>query len=170
VSVRRISLPPSSLSAYNGLTFHQDLKNSKWHVVNLSLEGFMPVHPKVAWKIKAAASVIAITVGLIFPLIFFAFSDPDRVKFSVVVSWFAIYFIPAALVISLKYRATLIVNAIVILAGFFLGTCVALIFYYPDEANLFPIAAVLWTIVAAIPVAFGSAIGFLIASIFYKQQ
>jgi uncharacterized membrane protein len=131
--------------------------------------GFMPANPEVAWKIKAAASCVAVTVGFIFPLIFFAFNDPDLVKFTAVVSWFAIYLIPTNLVISLKYRATSILNAIAMLAGIFIGTCVALIAYYPDKANLFPIAAALWTIAAVIPVAFGSAIGFLTARIFSRR-
>ena len=129
----------------------------------------MPANSKVAWKTKAAASVIAIAIGFIFPLIFFAFNDPDQVKFTVVVSWFAIYLIPTALVISLKYRARLILNAIVILAGIYIGTCVALIHFYPDKANLFPIAAALWTIVAAVPVAFASGIVFLIARTFFRR-
>jgi hypothetical protein len=131
---------------------------------------FVPAYPKVAWKVKAAASVISIAVGFIFPLIFFAFNDPDLVKFTAVVSWFTIYLVPTNLVISLKYRVTLILNAIVMLAGIFIGTCVALIVYYPDKANLFPIAAALWTIVAAIPVAFGNAVGFLIARILFRQK
>jgi len=129
----------------------------------------MPVNPEVNWKTKTAASVIAIAIGFIFPLIFFAFNDPDQVKFSAVVSWFAIYLIPTALLISIKYRATLILNAIAMLAGIFIGTCVAIIVFYPDKANLFPIAAAIWTIVAAIPVASGSAIGFLFTRIFYKR-
>ncbi len=130
----------------------------------------MPANPKVAWKTKAGASVVSIAVGFIFPLIFFAFNDPDQVKFSVVVIWFSICLIPSALVISIKYGRTPFLNAIVMLSGIFIGTCVAMIVFYMDRAGLFPIVAAIWTIVAVIPVAFGGAIGFLLARIFYRQQ
>ena len=130
----------------------------------------MSANPKAAWKTKASASVVSIAVGFLFPMIFFAFNDPDLVKFTAVVSWFTIYLVPTNLVISLKYRAILILTAIAMLAGIFIGTCVALIVYYPDKANLFPIAAALWTVVATIPVAFGSAIGFLIARILFRHR
>jgi hypothetical protein len=130
----------------------------------------MPANAKVAWKLKAAASVVAIVMGFIFPMVFFAFNDPDKVKFNAVVSWFAIYFIPTALFISMRHRATFYMNAIVTLAGVFVGTCVAIIYYYPDKANLFPIVAAIWTVVAAIPIACGSAIGFLLVRLFYRKQ
>ena len=130
----------------------------------------MPEDLKVTWKTKAAASVVSIAAGFIFPLIFFAFNDPDQVKFSAVVIWFSIYLIPAALIISIKYGETSLLNAIAILAGIFLGTCVAMIVFYMDRASLFPIVAAIWTIVAAIPVAFGSAIGFFLARMFYRKK
>jgi len=130
----------------------------------------MPADPGVTWKTKAVASIISIAVGFIFPLIFFTFNDPDRVKFTAVVIWFSLCLIPASLIVSIKYSATSLLNAIAMLIGVFIGTCVAMIAFYMDRASLFPVVAAIWAIVAMIPVAFGSAIGFLLARMLRRQR
>ena len=61
-------------------------------------------------------------------------------------------------------------NAIAMLAGIFVGICVAMIVFYIDRAGLFPIVAAIGTIAAVIPVAFGNAIGFLLACKLYNQK
>jgi len=126
----------------------------------------MPANAEEVWKIKATASNVSLAVGFIFPISFFALNDPDGVKFSVALIWLLIFLIPASLVIAFKYGGKLFLNAIAILAGIFIGTCVAMIVM--GRASLFPIVAVIWTIVAVIPVAVGSIIGFLTRKL-YKQ-
>jgi hypothetical protein len=42
---------------------------------------------------KPIGLATAFAVGVIFPLLFFAFNDPDRVKFSAVVLWFYAFLI-----------------------------------------------------------------------------
>ncbi len=90
----------------------------------------------------------AFAVGLIYPLFFFSFNDPDRVKFSAVVLWFFAILIPASLLVRVKSNKTSISSAVTVLAGVFVGTCVSIIVFYTDRATLFPIAAAIWTIVA----------------------
>jgi hypothetical protein len=48
------------------------------------------------------------------------------------------------------------------LPGFFVGTCIAAIIYTPDKANIFPIAAAIWTIIAIVPIILGSILGPLV--------
>ncbi|MEJ2111054.1 MAG: hypothetical protein P8Z37_14320 [Acidobacteriota bacterium] len=132
----------------------------------------MSANSEEASNIKTTASGLSFALGAIFSFAFLAFNDPDRVKLSVAIIWFLIYLIPAPLFISIKYRETSFLksflNAIAILAGIFVGTCVAMIVFYMNRAGLFPIVAAIWTIVAVIPVAFGSLIGFLLAYKLYK--
>ena len=134
----------------------------------------MAADSEEVWTIKATAFGLSLAVGFVFPLVFLAFNDPDRVKLSAVIIWFLIYLIPAPLVISIKYRETSFLksflNAIAMLAGIFVGICVAMIVFYIDRAGLFPIVAAIGTIAAVIPVAFGNAIGFLLACKLYNQK
>ena len=108
------------------------------------------------------ASGVAFGVGVIFPLIFFYFNDPDRAEFSVVAGWFLAVLIPSALAARVKSGGTSLLSAVMMLSGFFIGTCIALVVYYPDKAGLFPIAAAIYTIMAGIPVMLGSAAGSLV--------
>jgi hypothetical protein len=112
---------------------------------------------------------VAFAVGVIFPLLFFAFNDPDRVKITVVIIWFLVVLVPASLLVRVKSNKVSILNAVAILAGVFVGTCISIIVFYADRANLFPIAAAMWTIVAVIPVSLGTAIGSLIARLANKK-
>jgi len=111
----------------------------------------------------------AFAVGVIFPLFFFSFNDPDRVKFSAVVIWFFAILIPASLLVRVKLCNKSTSGTATILAGVFVGTCISIIVFYTDRANLFPIAAAIWTIVAVIPVSLGTAIGSLIARMANKK-
>ncbi|MBP1624021.1 MAG: hypothetical protein H6Q07_2041 [Acidobacteria bacterium] len=112
---------------------------------------------------KSKASWVAFAFGILFPLVFFLFNDPDRAKVTTVVIWHCIVLIPAGLVICVLSDHRLALSAATMLSGIFVGTCAAILVHYPERANLFPVAAALWTIVAAIPVALGCAIGSLIA-------
>jgi len=112
---------------------------------------------------KSKASMAALAIGILFPLVFFLFNDPDRAKIEAVVIWHCIVLIPAGLVVCVISDNRLALSAATMLSGIFVGTCAAIIGYYPERANLFPIAAVLWTIPAGIPVVLGCAIGSHIA-------
>ena len=65
----------------------------------------MAADSEEVWTIKATAFGLSLAVGFVFPLVFLAFNDPDRVKLSAVIIWFLIYLIPAPLVISIKRRS-----------------------------------------------------------------
>ena len=119
---------------------------------------------------KPIALGVAFAVGVVFPLIFFYFNDPDRTKFSVIAVWFLAVLIPAALVVCVKSSGTSLLSAVMMLSGIFIGTCIALVVYYPDKAGLFPIAAAIYTIMAGIPVTLGSAAGSLVARTVNKKQ
>jgi uncharacterized membrane protein len=138
------------------------------------VEGYVSANSEDARTLKATAFGLSLAAGFIFPLVFLAFNDPDRVKFSAVIIWFSICLIPAPLVISIKQRETSFLksflNAIAMLAGIFVGTCVAMIVFYMDRAGLFPIVAAIWTIVAVIPVAVGGGIGFLLTRLLFKGK
>jgi hypothetical protein len=113
---------------------------------------------------KSIGLGVAFAVGLIFPLVFFFFNDPDRARFGAIVIWYAVVLIPAAAVICYMSNRLWFSKAVTMLSGIFVGTCVAIFVYYPDRASLWPIAATIWTIVAGIPVVLGSVLGSGIAA------
>ncbi len=120
------------------------------------------MNPITSVSIKSVALGASFASGLAFMLLFFYFNDPDQAKSAAIVSWF-IVLIPAAFVLCRSSNKTYLLTAVTMLSGIFLGTCVAIIVYYPDKASLFPIAAAIWTVMASIPVALGSVLGALAA-------
>ena len=120
-------------------------------------------------KTGATAAIASLVVGFVFPMLFFAFNDSIRVEFSEALAWSFFYLIPAAVVISIKSGRSSLFNLLAILAGIFIGTCIAIIAYYPNK-GLFIIAAPICTLLASIPVVLGSAIGILVVEKLYKQK
>jgi hypothetical protein len=107
---------------------------------------------------------VAFAVGFIFAMFFFFFNDPDRARFNAVVTWYFAFLAPAAAVTCLISYRSWVSKAAMIICGVFVGTCVAIFVYYPDRANLWPIAATIWTITAVIPVLLGSTFGRIVAA------
>jgi hypothetical protein len=118
---------------------------------------------------KPVALTVAFAVGVMFPLLFFYFNDPDRAELSSIAGWFVAVLLSAALVISATSKKASGLAPVAILAGFFVGTCAAIVIYYPNKAGLFPIASAIYTIMAGIPVALGSVLGVWIARIVNKR-
>jgi hypothetical protein len=75
---------------------------------------------------------------------------------------FSVLLFVTAAVICAKRESTFPLNAtaaVLILLGFPIGVSLAAIVYTPEKANIFPIAAVIWTIIAIIPVILGAILG-----------
>jgi hypothetical protein len=103
----------------------------------------------------------AFAVGVIYPLIFFYSNDADRANLFV----FSLLLLTTTAVVFASWKSTFLLNAmavLLILPGFFVGTCIAVIIYHPDKANMFPIAAAIWTIIAIVPIILGSILGPLV--------
>jgi len=108
----------------------------------------------------------AFAAGVIFQLIFFYFNDADRAGLLT----FCVVLFPIAVVICAKWESKFLLNAmavVLMLFGIFVGTCVAIILYSPDKANIFPIAAAIWTITASVPIILGGIFGPLVMK-FYE--
>jgi Na+/proline symporter len=118
---------------------------------------------------KPVVLSMAFALGAVFPLIFFYSNDPDRAELSSIAVWFIAILLPAALVISAISKKAPRLAAVIMLAGFFVGTCIAIVVFYPNKASLFPIASAIYTIMAGIPVALGSVLGVSIARIMNKR-
>jgi len=109
-------------------------------------------------KFTRVRLVAAFAAGVIFPLIFFSIFDPDRADLTL----FSVLLVVTAAVICAKGESTFPLNATaagLMLLGFPIGVSLAAIIYTPEKANIFPIAAVIWTIIAIIPVRLGAILG-----------
>jgi len=107
-------------------------------------------------------SLTSFAAGAVFPFVFFLANDPDRVALPVVAIWFFAILFPAAWAICAARPSSFLRNAAttaVMHIGMFAGTCAAIIVYTPDRANLFPIAAAIWTIAASVPIVSGAIFG-----------
>jgi peptidoglycan/LPS O-acetylase OafA/YrhL len=110
-------------------------------------------------------AALAFLCGAAFMAAFLLLNDPDELHWKPVqvLSWIVLF--PASLLAAWVTGDRPPITSIAILAGVFFGTCVTLLAAYFSRANLFPIVATLWTVMAVPSVAVGGLLGWAAHSI-----
>ncbi len=107
---------------------------------------------------NASAVGLAFVVGACAVFVFLTQNDPETVS-DIVTSrfgWFVLA--PATFLLCLSARALFGLSALCMVAGVVVGVCVRCLIP-PHQSNLWPIAAVIWTVMFLLPIIAGAAAG-----------
>lgn len=97
--------------------------------------------------------------GAAFMAAFLILNDPDDLNWKPVQIWSWVLLFPISFAACWFTGGSAKLVSCAILAGIFVGTCITLLVAYFSRANLFPIAATLWTVMAVPSVVSGGLLG-----------
>ncbi len=102
----------------------------------------------------ALLAAVAFFVGAFLGPLIATLTEQAATGWPVMLAAFVAFF-PTSLALGYASPRTSWLSALSTLAGVFLGVCFTLLVFLPGSANLFPIAAAIWTGIAFLPSAAG---------------